>query len=132
MIQKLPKKEDPFKEDIERITKEIRKEEISTITEEEQREQQAHIKKNLPRLEAEISEIINILIEDIKSCDARQILDYFGLLYGLTSSDKIVEDIDSEKNFKSSFILLKVAKQRTLAVQQTPVASVKTSRTLTS
>jgi len=104
MIQKLPKKEDPFKEDIERITKEIRKEEISTITEEEQREQQAHIKKNLPRLEAEISEIINILIEDIKSCDARQILNYFGLLYGLTSSDKIVEDIDSEKNFKLDYI----------------------------
>jgi len=104
MIQKLPKKEDPFKEDIERITRKMQNEEVSIVTESEQREQQEHIKENLPKLEAEISEIINMLIEDIKSCDARQILDYFGLLYSLTNPNKILEDIDSEKNFKLDYI----------------------------
>jgi len=104
MIQKLPKKEDPFKEDIERITREMKNVEVTTISEAKQREQQEQIKENLPQLEDEISQLINVLIEDIQSCDSRQILNYFGLSYGLTSSDKIVEDIDSEKNFKLDYI----------------------------
>ena len=101
---KLPKKKDPFKEDIEKITKQLKDAEISPNSELEQKNQVERIKENLPQLEAEINQLVNSLIEDIQSCDARQILDYFGVLYGLTTTDKLLEDIDSEKNFKLDYI----------------------------
>lgn len=101
---KLPKKEDPFKEDIEKITKQLKDAEISPNNELEQKNQVERIKENLPQFEAEINQLVNSLIEDIQSCDARQILDYFGVLYGLTTTDKLLEDIDSEKNFKLDYI----------------------------
>jgi hypothetical protein len=104
MIKKLPKKEDSFKDDIERITREMRNAEVSINSENWQKEQLNQIKENLPQLESEINKLINFLIEDIQNCDARQILDYFGVTYGLSSSETMLEDIDSEKNFKLDYI----------------------------
>ena len=104
MIIKLPKKEDPFKEYIEKITKQLEDTEISPNSEFEQKNQVKRIKENLPQFEANINQLINSLIEDIQSCNAKQILDYFGVLYGLTTTDKLLEDIDSEKNFKLDYI----------------------------
>ncbi len=104
MIMKLPKKEDPFKEDIEKITGEMKNRETSKITEEAQIEWRKQLKENIPKLKSEIEHIIDSLIKDIQSCDAKQILDYFGAFYGLTTSDKIEEDLDSEKNFKLDYI----------------------------
>ncbi|QCT94958.1 hypothetical protein FE773_07075 [Caminibacter mediatlanticus TB-2] len=104
MIIKLPKKEDPFKEYIERITSKMRSMNTSEIGEVEQMKLQEQLKENIPELESKIKEIINLLIKDIQSCDAKQILDYFGAFYGLTTPDKIEEDLDSEKNFKLDYI----------------------------
>ena len=105
MIIKLPQKKDYFKEDIEKITNQLKDTEISPNNELEQKKQLERIKENLPQFEAEINQLINFLIGNIQSCDAKQILDYFGAFYGLTSPEKIEEDLDSEKNFKLDYIL---------------------------
>jgi hypothetical protein len=104
VIQKLPKKEDPFKENIEKITKQLKDTDFSLDNKSEQKEQLEKIKENLPQFETEINQLINSIIKDIQSCDSRQILDYFGVLYGLTTTDKLLEDIDSEKNFKLDYV----------------------------
>lgn len=104
MIMKLQKKEDPFKEDIEKITKQLKDTEPSPISEFEQKEQLEQIKENLPKLETEIYQLINSLIEDIQNYDAKQILDYFGALYSFSSPDTVVDDIDSDRNFKLDYL----------------------------
>jgi hypothetical protein len=101
---KLQKKEDPFKEDIEKITKQLKDTELSLDSEFEQKEQLERIKENLPKLETEIYQLINSLIEDIQNYDAKQILDYFGALYSFSSSDTVVDDIDSDRNFKLDYL----------------------------
>ena len=66
--------------------------------------QRVQLKKNIPKLKSKIEQVIDSLIKDIQSYDAKQILDYFGVFYGLTTSDKIEEDLDTEKYFKLDYI----------------------------
>ena len=101
---KLPKKHDPFKEDIEKITKELANENSPKLDENEQKEHFEKIKENLPQLESEIKELIDSLKADISNCNARQILDYFGVYYGLSSPETVTKDIDTDKNFKLDYI----------------------------
>jgi hypothetical protein len=104
MIQKLPKQDDPFKDNIEKITKELKNKEIPKITQIEQKEQLEKIKENLPQLENEISTLIDSLKVDILTYDAIQILDYFGALYSFSSPDTVVDDMDSDRNFKLDYL----------------------------
>jgi len=104
MIQKLPKKNDPFKDDIERITKEIKNTNIAEISEIEQKEKLKRLKENLPQLENEIKELINSLKVDILNYNAKEILEHFGTLYSFSNSNTIIEDIDSDRNFKLDYL----------------------------
>ncbi len=72
MIYKLPKKDDPFKNDIERITKELKNKNIPKISEIEQKEQLEKIKENLPQLKNEIMELIDSLKVDISIYDVNE------------------------------------------------------------
>lgn len=104
MIMKLPKKYDPFKEDIEKITKKLKNTDTPKVDINAQKKHFEKIKENLPQLESEIKELIDSLKVDISNCNARQILDYFGVYYGLSSSETVTEDMDTEKNFKLDYI----------------------------
>ena len=104
MIQKLPKKDDKFKEDIERITRELANTDISEISEDEQKEQLEKIKEGIPLLENEIKQIIDTLKNDISNCNSRQILEHFGALYSFSNPDTVIADMDSERNFKLDYL----------------------------
>lgn len=104
MIQKLPKKDDPFKDNIERIRKKLANEKEAKIDENIQKEYLEKIKENLPQLESEINTLINSLKVDISTYDAIQILDYFGALYSFSNSDTLVDDMDSDRNFKLDYL----------------------------
>jgi len=105
MIQKLPKKDDPFKDYIEKITKELINDNISKIDENKQKEHYKKIKANLPQLESYIKELINSLKKDILHCDAKQILDYFAFSYSLISSKNLIEGSGITKFFYLDYIL---------------------------
>ena len=104
MIMKLPKKEDPFKDDIEKITKELKDKNIPKISETERKEQLEKIKENLSQLEKEIKELIDSLRVDISIYDAREILEYFGALYSFSNPNTVIEDMDSDRNFKLDYL----------------------------
>ena len=104
MIQKLPKKEDPFKDDIEKITKELKDKNIPKISETEQKEQLEKIKENLPQFENEIKDLIDSLRADISIYDAKEILEYFGALYSFSNPNTIIENMDSDRNFKLDYL----------------------------
>lgn len=104
MIVDLPKKDDPFKEDIEKITRELANQSFPELDENEQKERFEKIKENLPKLEDEIRELIDSLKIDILSCDTKQILDYFSALYSFSTPDTVTEDMDSDRNFKLDYL----------------------------
>lgn len=104
MIQKLPKKDDPFKDDIERITKELKNKSIPEISEDEQKEQLKRIKESLPQIESEINTLIDSLKVDISTYDAIEILDYFGALYSFSNPDTVIDDMDNDRNFKLDYL----------------------------
>lgn len=104
MIVNLPKKDDPFKEDIEKITRELANQGFPEFDENERKERFETIKENLPKLEDAIRELIDSLKIDILNCDAKQILDYFSVLYSLSTPDTATEDMDSDRSFKLDYL----------------------------
>jgi hypothetical protein len=104
LIVNLPKKDDPFKEDIEKITRELANQSFPELDENEQKERFEKIKENLPKLEDEIRELIDSLKIDILSCDTKQILDYFSALYSFSTPDTVTEDMDSDRSFKLDYL----------------------------
>lgn len=104
MIVNLPKKDDPFKEEIERITRKLANQSFPELDENEQKKHFEKIKEILPKLENDIKELINSLKTDILSCDAKQILDYFSALYSFSTPDTVMEDMDSDRNFKLDYL----------------------------
>ena len=104
MIVDLPKKDDPFKEDIEKITRELANQSFPELDENEQKERFEKIKENLPKLEDEIRELIDSLKIAILSCDTKQILDYFSALYSFSTPVTVTEDMDSDRNFKLDYL----------------------------
>lgn len=104
LIVNLPKKDDPLKEDIEKITRELANQSFPELDENEQKEHFEKIKENLPKFEEEIRELIDSLKTDILSCDTKQILDYFSALYSFSTPDTVTEDMDSDRSFKLDYL----------------------------
>lgn len=104
MIINLPKKNDPFKDDIEKMTRESANQNFQKPNANQQKEHFKQIKKNLPKLENEIKELIDSLKTDILSCDARQILDYFSVRYSFSTPETVTEDMDSDRSFNLDYL----------------------------
>ncbi|TLS73393.1 hypothetical protein FE246_02570 [Aliarcobacter thereius] len=104
MIINLPKKYDPFKEEIEKITRELANQNFPELDENEQKNHFEKIKEILPKLEDKIRELIDSLKIDILSCDTKQILDYFSALYSFSTPDTLTEDMDSDRSFKLDYL----------------------------
>jgi hypothetical protein len=104
LIVTLPKKNDPLKENIEKITRKLANKSFPKVDENEKKEHFEKTKENLKKLENDIKELINSLKTAILSCDAKQILDYFSALYSFSTPDTIIEDMDSDRNFKLDYL----------------------------
>lgn len=106
MIYQIPEQSDPLKDSIEKIKKEIEKEKLPP---EDIFKQQEKFKKlgeeSLPKLESEIKELIENIKTDILSSNPQGVLDYFALVYGLTTTKKITEDLNSLNNSYLDYIL---------------------------
>ena len=106
MIYTMPKYSDPFKEKIEKIKKEIEK---KNLPPENILEQQEIFKKleeeSLPKLESSIKLLIENIKRNLLSCNPQQTLDYFSLIYSITTSDKIIENAQNLNNTYLDYIL---------------------------
>jgi len=93
----MPKIRNPFKEQIE-----MDKKELSKLTKENRNESKEIVEKlkkeALPEIEEKISNLISSIKTTALLCKPREILDYFAFTYGLTTTDKLLEDIDSLNN----------------------------------
>ena len=102
----MPKYSDPFKEKIEKIKKEIEK---KNLLPENILEQQEKFKKleeeSLPKLENSIKLLIENIKRNLLSCNPQQTLDYFSLIYSITTSDKIIENTQKLNNTYLDYIL---------------------------
>lgn len=75
------KKNDPLKENIEKITRKLANKSFPKVDENEKKSILKKTKRKFKKLENDIKELINSLKTAILSCDAKQILDYFSALY---------------------------------------------------
>ena len=106
MIKKMPKYNDPFKEQIENMKKEIEKENSPVQDIAEQQEKFKKLEKEaVPRLENDINILISDIKKDILSCNPKQLLEYLGFTYSLTSPNKIIENADSLNNSYLDYII---------------------------
>lgn len=100
----MPKIQDPFKEQIE-----MDKKELSKLVEKDKNESKKIAKKlekeALPRIEEEISKLISSIKTNALLYNPRKILDYFAFTYGLTTPDKLLEDIDSLNSAYLDYVL---------------------------
>lgn len=104
MIIKPLLQKDYFKEEIEKINKDIGNQEIIEYALSKQKEYFDVIKENLPILKNNITDRIDKLIKKVQQCNAIQLLDYFATIYGFTDEDNLIENIDSDKNFKLDYL----------------------------
>ncbi len=118
MIIKLSNKNDPFKEWIESFNKKYSKKEKVINHNEAQEFYKKLVEESLPQLKLEINEVVNNLITNIKSCDAVQILEYFGVKYSFSTPNTIIQDMDSDRNFKLDYIHSLVTAVGVLSQQQ--------------
>jgi len=103
MIYKLPKKNDPLKELIEKDKKRL--EGLPTENIEEQKKIVKQLtEESLPQLENDIVELILDIKKDILSCSPKEILDYFSWFYGITNVNEILEDIEGLNNIYLDYI----------------------------
>jgi hypothetical protein len=104
MIYKMPKIQSQLKEQIEMDKKELIK-----LTEENRNESKEIFEKlkkeTLPEIEEKISNLISSIKTTALLCNPREILDYFASTYGLTTTDKLLEDIDSSNSAYLDYIL---------------------------
>jgi len=106
MIYKMPKVKDPFKEQIEKIKKEIKKQNLPPENIEEQQERFKKLEEeSLPKLESDIVKLIENIKQDLLSCNPQQTLDYFSLIYSITTSDKVIENAGNLNNSYLDFLL---------------------------
>jgi len=104
MIYKMPHRKDPFKEQIEKDKKELSK--LHKESSKEQIEAIKRLEKEvLPKLEEDILKLILNIKKNALSCSPQQILDYFAFVYGISTSDKILEDIDSLNNAYLDYVV---------------------------
>jgi len=103
MIYRIPKKNDLFKEQIERDKKKLESLPKESLSKQKDIVIQLET-ETLPKLEKDIEELIFKIKKDALSCNAKEILDYFGYIYGLTTSSKILEDTGSLKNSYLDYI----------------------------
>lgn len=106
MIYKMPKLKDSFKEQIKKVKKEIKKQNLPTENIEEQQERFKKLEQeHLPKLENDIVKLIENIKQDLLSCNPRQTLDYFSLIYSITTSDKVIENAGNLNNSYLDYLL---------------------------
>jgi len=111
----MPKIKDPFKEQIEKDKKELSK--LPKETSSKQIETVKRLEKEvLPKLEEDILKLITNIKKDALNCRPKQILDYFAYVYGMSTSDKILEDIDSSNNAYLDYIVSLVTSLKYLTI----------------
>lgn len=95
MIYKIPEQPDEFKEQIEKITKEIKKQGKKYSTNVETRQRMNEI---APKLKIEIQTRIDELKKLFLRCEPIDLMSYLSYTYSISSPDKFLKDIDSMSN----------------------------------
>lgn len=93
MIVKLPKANDPLKDEIEKVKKKLKY--ISTENNDNTETIQKLEQEALPKIKKEIEDLIENIKCDLLSCNPFQTLEYFSMKYSLTTKDNVLQDIDS-------------------------------------
>lgn len=95
MIYKIPEQPDEFKEQIEKITKQIKKQGKKDSINVETRQRMNEI---TPKLKIEIQTRIDELKKLFLRCEPIDLMSYLSFTYSISSPDKFLKDIDSMSN----------------------------------